>query len=232
MGAGGGIVDGATDVAGDGPNGCAEGREVGRSLAEQLGEVAGTHSGGGDIDDFRIERSVFSRSLVIAEEEELVLEDRDAECAAEGVALERQDGSEAGALEAIVGAGVEERRTGKLECGAVNGIRARLDGVLDDGSACTAELGRRGGSIDAELLRAFEIGKELECVDEGFVVVDAVQNEVVGLRTEAVGGEGPAARGAVAKRFGIAVDSGGGVAIVAAGDAGGEQGEAGEVAAV
>ncbi len=114
----------------------------------------------------------------------------------------------------------------------MNLVGAGLDGGLNDGAAGAAELGRGGGGVDAEFLGAVEIGEELERVDEGFVVVDAVEDEVVGLRAETVGGKRAAAGGAVAEGFRVAVDAGSGVAVVAAGDAGGEQGEAGEVPAV
>src|SRR6202011_6127380 len=115
LSAGGGIVDGAADGFGGGDAGGGDGS----SLAEQLGEVAGAHEGGGNGDDLGVERLIFAEALVIAEEEETVAQDGAAEGAAEGVALEGKDGGYTGALEAVVGAGIEEAGARELEGRAV-----------------------------------------------------------------------------------------------------------------
>jgi hypothetical protein len=80
----------------------------------------------------------------------------------------------------------EALATVELEGRAMDGVRAGLDGALYNCAAGTAELRGRDTCGDAELLGCIDRRKEDEGIDQRLVVVDAVEQEVVRLRPEAI----------------------------------------------
>ena len=79
-----------------------------------------------------------------------------------------------------------------------------LDCGVDDAAAGTSELGRGDVGFDAELLNGVRSGEEDNSVDQRFVVVEAVEQKVVCLRTKSVDRQSGAAAIVVAIGFGVA----------------------------
>jgi len=72
------------------------------------------------------------------------------------------------------------------ESRSMNLVGTALDGCLGDDTAGATELCRSLRVGDAELTHRFYRRKEVDSVDHSFVVVQAIEQEVVGLRTKTV----------------------------------------------
>ena len=129
-------------------------------------------------------RRVLPSALVVAEEEQLVLEDRPADRAAERIARE------VGLRAARPVRGPRRRRqlvvTQIVEAVAAELIGPRLDDHVDDGAGHVAELRRVVVRLDADLLHRIRARLVEDAVVDALVRVDAVDREVVALDALAV----------------------------------------------
>src|SRR5262249_39104276 len=124
------------------------GKWVGDADAEGA-EIALVHRGGRDSGE--LERVIdAAEALVIGEKEELVFPQRPAERAAELVLVKGQSAA-ADRLEEA--GGVQLGIAQKLPQFSVELVGAALDGGVDDGTGCAAELGAVIVGLDFELLQ-------------------------------------------------------------------------------
>ena len=96
----------------------------GRGGSQDLREVAGTHQRGRDGDSLGVQGLVLALALVVAEEEDVVLPERAAERAAEGVAPEGERAGGLHADEPVVRVGVKQAGAGELEGRAMDLVGA------------------------------------------------------------------------------------------------------------
>ena len=73
--------------------------------------------------------------------------------------------------------------------GAVNSVRPGLGGNLDYRAACASKLGRRNAGGGPEFCDVFNRWIYDQRVDHGVVVVDPIQQVVVGLRPQTIDGQ-------------------------------------------
>jgi len=88
--------------------------------------------------------------------------------------------------------GVEFVIAEEFEEGAVELVGAVLEGDVDDGAGGAAIFGGVAGGLDFELLHGVETGYDDGVTEEGGVVVDAIEHEVVVFDALSVDGEGDA----------------------------------------
>ena len=136
-------------------------------------------------------------SLVVGKTEELVLPNCSAHRAAE-LRLPENDGSGL-----PIGLGGTETAAAEQKRGTMQGVASRLDAGLQNRAAALAELCGRNAGVDLEFLDRLCRREEDNAVDESVVVVDAVEDEIVGLRTQAVCRQGRAAGLRVAEGLGV-----------------------------
>ena len=205
-----------------------------RAVTQKFGEVPSTHFGGWNRGDLWVLGLVGNKALIISEDKELILNDRTSNRSPKLVSFERGllgrfaicDWSEVGVI------GVESAITDELECRSVDLVAPRLDGGLDDSATSTSEFGRSYRRIHLKFLRGFHRREDVNGVDQTVIVVQAVQNEVVGLRSQSVDGQRCAAGLRVAKGLSVVADARGLVAVGATSYAGGQKGELREVTSV
>ncbi len=203
-------------------------------LAQQFRKVALAHERGGNREVVRRDREDLAQRLVVAEAKELVPDDRPADGETGLVPEESRGRSGRRSVEVVVRVGVEAAVAVKLEGRAVVLVGAALRRADHDGAAGASVLGRGDVRVDFEFLRGVDVGIEQNRVHEAFVVIHAVQDVIIRLRTKAVDSESRRAALVVAhglSRVGAAAARGD-VAIRAAGDAWRQEGQLGEVAAV
>ena len=123
------------------------------------------------------------RPLVIGKEEQLVLDHRTAECGAELVLLERHD-RRGGIVEIVLG--VERRVAQEFVDTAVKLVAAGLQQDVDDRSAAP-DVGPEIVGLYLEFLDGINRGLNHLNADLLFVVIEAVEQEVVVRRGQAVG---------------------------------------------
>src|SRR5437660_12600810 len=111
-------------------------------------------------------------------------------------------------------------------------VGSRLERGHDDGSSGAAELSGSHAGLDAKLVNRVSRRKENEGVNQGFVVVNSIEDEIVVLGTQAIDGKGGAASFAVAEGFRVAACARRRGVGHAASDVGFESGELREIAAV
>ena len=99
--------------------------------------------------------------------------------------------------------GVSKTAAAEQESRSVQFVAARLDAGLNDRATALPELSRRHAGIHAEFLDGFRWREEDDAVDEGVVVVNAVKNEIVRLRAQAVRRKRSAAGLGVTERLGV-----------------------------
>jgi hypothetical protein len=134
---------------------------------------------GGDAGD----ADVLLDALVVAEEEEAVVDDGCAErCAVEVAAVLGLAGGGGGE----VVAGVEGFVAEEIEDAAVDGVGAGARGYVDDASVEAAELGGDVVGLDGELLNAIEDGEVGDLAGLGLECGDAVVEILVGAGTASV----------------------------------------------
>ena len=123
------------------------------------------------------------RSLVGAEEEEPVLDDRAADAAAKLVALEmvRHRREKVARVHRAVAQELEHR--------AVQLVRAGLGHDVDHGARRPAVLGAVVVGLDAELFERVRIGERIVDVRPGILIAGAVQKVVDAFAAGAVGGD-------------------------------------------
>ena len=114
--------------------------------------------------------------VVVAEEEHLVLDDGAAGGYAELVAPQRGDRLARGQKEV---AGVELVVAQKFPRRAVKLVGAGLGDDIDDRAAARAELGRVLADLNTELLDRIHRRAEVPAIEEGFLVIGAVELVVV-----------------------------------------------------
>src|SRR5437879_1675063 len=83
-------------------------------------------------------------------------------------------------------------------------VGSGLERGHDDGSSGAAELSGSHAGLDAKLVNRVSRRKENDGVDQGFVVVNSIEDEIVVLGTQAIDGKGGAASFAVAEGFRVA----------------------------
>jgi len=88
-------------------------------------------------------------------------------------------------------------------------VGPRLNTGDDERTSCAAELCRCNAGLHTKLVNRFRWREKDDGIHECFVIVYAVENEVVVLGAQAVHGERRAARLAEAKGLGIVICSGG-----------------------
>ena len=201
-------------------------RESRGGWVEQFREIALAHQRGGDRGEVHTDRRGLAEALIIAEDEQLVLDNGRADRAAELIA------AELGNPRRERGPGVDVVIADELERAAVNFVAAGLQGSVDNSAAGAAELGRSDVGLYLEFLNRLRRGEEHDRVHHRLVVVQAVQGEVVGLRPRAVHHQRRAVAGAVAERLGIVPLPGGHVAWNTAIDTRNERGKLRKVASV
>ena len=163
-----------------------------RARREQTAQIAVAPGVGDDRRERIGRRRLLASTLVVGEEEQLVLHDRPANGAAEDLAVEVRF--------AAAGPVGRPRRRRQLvvapvvEAVAADVVGSRLDDHVDDRPGDVAELGRVVVGLDADLLHRVRARLVGDQVVDGVVHVDAVEHEVVGLFALAVD-VGPAAAG-------------------------------------
>ena len=191
-----------------------------RARREQAAQIAVAPGVGNHRRERIGRRRLLPSTLVVGEEEQLVLHDRPANGAAEDLAVEVRF--------AAAGPVGRPRRRRQLvvapvvEAVAADAVGSRLDDHVDDRPGDVAELGRVVVGLDADLLHRVRARLVGDQVVDGVVHVDAVEHEVVGLFALAVD-VGPAAAGVLQ-----AVER----ARIGRGDAGGEERGGRQVAAL
>ncbi len=137
-----------------------------------------------------------AEALIVAEDEELILQDRSAGCRAELILVERQRAverpEESGGVQNRVAVVFPER--------AVQLVGAALDGYVDDGSGSVIVLGAVVVGLDFELLdgvgaRLHYLVREALVAGAVGVVIDAIEHEVVEFAALAVDVIGSVAAG-------------------------------------
>ena len=210
QGLGGGIERGVDGVAGEFLADIFAADELGGGGVVDFGDAGedalalGEGGDGGDAGD----ADELADSLVVAEEEEAVAEDGEAEGSAIEVAAVL--GLAAGGGEVV--AGVEVFVAEELEEAAVEGVGAGAGGDVDDAAVEAAELGGDVVGFDGEFLNVVEDGEEGDLAGLGLQGGDAVVEVLVGAGAAAVDAREQCAGGQL--------------------DAGGEGGELDEVAGV
>ena len=133
-------------------------------------------------------RIAHAPSLVVHEEEGLVVPDGAAQRPAELVLAKGRLGAAELVVEQIIG--VELVIAQKLEPAAVELIRAGLDLDIHDAAVGPAELRGVRAGLNLEFLDRVHAGKDDHGVQIQFVVVDAIEQEVVVAGAHAIGDEG------------------------------------------
>jgi hypothetical protein len=87
----------------------------------------------------------------------------------------------------MVGVCVEQTGAPELERRAMNSIDSRFDRGLRDGAAGASKFCWSRTRIHAKFLRTFDIREKVKRIHQRLIVVDAVENIVVGLRPKPVG---------------------------------------------
>src|SRR5262249_51886416 len=126
-------------------------------------------------------------SLIIAKEKHLVVADGPAPRAAELVLPGWRFWPPVFVVEKVVG--VERVVAQEFEGAAVKSVLARFDLDVDDAAARPPELGGVGAGLDFELFERVYAGEDDDRVQPRFIVVHAVEQEVVVARPHAVGRE-------------------------------------------
>ncbi len=112
------------------------------------------------------------------------------------------------------------------------GIRAGLERSDNHGSPCAAELCRCYAGLHTEFINRVSRRKENNCINQGFVVVNSVENIIIRLRTKPVHGKRSAASLSVSECLRVAARTSGLPRGHTAGHAGNQRRELCKVAAV
>src|SRR5579885_3905029 len=139
---------------------------------------------------------------------------------AELVSAVRQRRSRACPQKLIVRVCIKQAAASKPERGAMQVIGSRFDGSLNDGTTSASELCRGHARIHAKFLGRIHVREKDYGVHQGLVIVNAVQNVVVRLLSEAVGRNGRAAVLLIPKGFSIPVHAAGAAAVLPSRDPG------------
>ena len=129
-------------------------------------------------------RNRLARALIPEEEEELILQDRSANRAAEDVLVERRRGQGDRVLLEEV-AGIQEGIAVKLKHVAVEVVGALLDRGADDRSTVTVVLSIERAGEKVELLKSVDVGLKGDSVQGQVVCIRAIDDigRLLGLRS-------------------------------------------------
>lgn len=90
----------------------------------------------------------------------------------------------------VGGAGIHRRVAEKFKGRTVKVIRAGANRGAHNRAPAASELGRRDAGDHAKLLDGFDWRKEDNAVDDGFVVINAVERKVVVLLAQSIHRQG------------------------------------------
>jgi hypothetical protein len=124
---------------------------------------------------------VLPSTLVVAKCKQLVFPDCAAKRATE-LALSEDDRLFPGLTGWVVRMGIKFAAPAEEERTTVHLVRSRLDAGLNDGAATAPKLRRRDTGVYTKFLNSLGWRKEDNGVDETIIVVNAIENKVVGLR--------------------------------------------------
>src|SRR5260370_15270790 len=146
--------------------------------------------------------------FIVAKDEKLLFKNRQAYRPAKLISVEARFGLAATAKEVL---GIQIGVAIELEGAAMNIVCARLYRGDYQGAARAAKFRWGHAGLHPEFLNGIRWREEDDGIDQGFVVVNPVEDEVIGLRTKPVYRQRGSALLSESECFRVIVDAGGGV---------------------